>query len=140
MRTDTEASVKLRWEVRTTSVYEAEVPVDQIPDALIWHGDGNEWSVITGDVDHHSVSDLLEALDGAGSATEQSLTVDGYTILDDVELIPPIMVAAPPVRVGPTSVDVAEYIETLEGESEMLTPYNADEVIDLADESRKERA
>lgn len=91
---DTSTTVKLRWEVRTVSVYEADVPVDQLPDALLWE-DGDEWGIQEGDVDHYSVSDFLDALDGAGSAMEQSLSVEGYTILDAAS-VPPVQVAAPP--------------------------------------------
>ncbi|MET0725767.1 MAG: hypothetical protein ABWY36_05400 [Leifsonia sp.] len=92
---DTATTVKLRWEVRTTTVYEAEVPVDQLPDRLVWNDD-DDWGIEEGDVDHYEVRDFLEALDGAGSAMEQSLTVDGYTVLD-ADTIPPVLVAAAPV-------------------------------------------
>ena len=75
------STIKLRWEVRTTQVVEADVPVDQLPDALVWH-DGDEWGIQEGDVDSYQVRDFLEALDIAGSAIEQSITVEGYTVLD----------------------------------------------------------
>lgn len=100
---DTATTVKLRWEVRTVTVYEAEVPVDQIPESLLWE-DGDSWGIEEGDVDSASGADFLEGLDIAGSAIEQSLQVEGYTILDDVETIPPIMVVAAPVAAVDVSV------------------------------------
>jgi hypothetical protein len=131
--------IKLRWNNTVSVTHEATVDVDDLPDDLIEHLDGNEWTIAYGDVDSAEVNEFLENLETPVSTTSY-MTESRYVEEDydlDVEVTPP---PAPPVRTGPISVEVAEYISLVEAETEMLTPYNADEVIDLADETRKERA
>jgi hypothetical protein len=130
--------IKLRWNNTVSVTHEATVDVDDLPDDLIEHLDGNEWTIADGDVDSAEVAAFLEQYETAvgtvGYEVESRFIDDGY---DVVEVTPP---PAPPVHTGPISVEVAEYIAMVEAESELITPYNADEVIDFADETRKERA
>lgn len=131
-------SVKLRWNNTVSVTHEATVDVDDLPDALIEYIDDHDWTIAAGDVDSAEVAAFLEQHETPVSTmsyeTESRYIEDDFEV---VELTPP---PAPPVQTGPISVEVAEYISLLEAETEMLTPYNADEVIDLADETRKERA
>lgn len=101
---DTSATIKLRWSETIVRSLEADVPVDQLPDQLI-EVDGDSWSIVEGDVDSYVVNDFLDALDMAGSAIENGVAVENRYI-EDSEVIPPIMVAAPPVSA--TLVMVAE--------------------------------
>lgn len=109
---DTSETIKLRWEVTRIHVMEAEVPVDQLPDSLI-ETDEDTWSVVTGDVDTYEGVEFLEALEA--TATTQSSEAESYVISDDVEHIPPVRVAAPPVEVQ-VSPEVAEYVDYVKGE------------------------
>lgn len=130
--------IKLRWNNTVSVTHEATVDVDNLPDDLIEHLDGNEWTIAAGDVDSHEVKDFLENLETPVAVV--SYETEHRYIEDDFEVVESTPPPAPPVQTGPISVEVAEYISLLEAETEMLTPYNADEVIDLADETRKERA
>lgn len=107
---DTSATVKIRWSETIVRTVEAEVPVDQIPDSLI-EVDEDTWTVVTGDVEGYAANDFLEALDMAGSATEVGTAVENRYIEEDVALIPPIMIAAPPVAAVEASHRFDEYAE-----------------------------
>lgn len=124
---DTSSTIKLRWEVTRVHVMEAEVPVDQIPDGL-FETDEDSWSIVTGDVDSYEVIEFLSDLEDSGAAVERSADAESYVVLDDVELIAPVSVAAPPVHVE-ASVEVTEYVEMVAAET--FTPYTADEVVDF---------
>lgn len=109
---DTSATVKIRWTETVVRTLEAEVPVDQIPDSLIIVDEDN-WSIETGDVDSYEGNDFLEALDDAGSAEEVGLMVENRCIEDDVDVIPPVMVAAPPVPAAEVMIAEDDYVGDL---------------------------
>ena len=130
--------VKLRWNNTVSVTHEATVDVDDLPDDLIADLDDGQWTLEYGDVDSAEVAAFLEQHETPVSTA--SYEVESRYIEEEFDLVEPTLPPAPPVRTGPISIEVAEYISLVEAESEMLTPYNADEVIDLADHTRKERA
>jgi len=109
---DTSATVKIRWSETIVRTVEAEVSVDQIPDSLI-EVDEETWTIAIGEVRGVSAHDFLEALDIAGSAAEVSTEVERRFIEDEVELIPPVMVAAPPVAAVEASHRFDHYTEEI---------------------------
>lgn len=130
--------IKLRWNNTVSVTHEATVDVDDLPDDLVEHLDGNDWTIAAGDVDSYEVKEFLENLETPVAVV--SYETESRYIEDDFEVVEVVPPPAPPVPTGPISIEVAEYISLVEAETEMLTPYNADEVIDLADQTRKERA
>jgi hypothetical protein len=130
--------LKLRWNNTVSVTHEAVIDVDDVPDDLIERIDGYDWTIATGDVDSAEVNEFLENLETPVAVV--SYETENRYVEDDFEVVEVAPPPAPPVRTGPISVEVAEYISLVEGGTEMLTPYNADEVIDFADATRKERA
>ena len=100
---DTSGSVKLRWSETHLIQYEADVPVDQLPDELIDEFDDGAWEIRTGDVEHYEVKEFLEALVDAGGAEESSTMVENRFIEESDE-VPPIMVTAAPIAAADVHV------------------------------------
>lgn len=114
---DTSAIVKIRWEETVVRICEAEVPVDQLPDSLI-ETDGDDWSIAEGDVDDREVERFLDDLHGTPGTTVSDGEVESYVMLDDHELIAPIMVAAAPLPALGVTIAEDDYLGDLADRAE----------------------
>lgn len=115
---DTSTRVKLRWEETVIRTVEAEVDIDAVPDSLIEHGDDVTWWIVEGDVDDREAIDFLGDLHNDPGTIVSDGETETRVMLDDCEVVPPIMVAAAPLPAIGVTIAEDDYLGDLADRAE----------------------